>query len=58
MSDNINALHDMIEPILSDPNCSAWRKELSQAIPPAYTEWIGRELMQVLAVSPREVKQT
>lgn len=26
--------------------------ELSQAIPPAYTEWIGRELLQVLASVP------
>ena len=24
------------------------RKELSQAIPPAYTEWIGGELMRLL----------
>lgn len=24
------------------------RKELSQAIPPAYTEWIGKQLMEVL----------
>jgi DNA (cytosine-5)-methyltransferase 1 len=31
------------------------RDELAQAIPPAYTEYIGRQLMQVLASPmPRE----
>jgi DNA (cytosine-5)-methyltransferase 1 len=25
------------------------RTELAQAIPPAYTEWIGKQLMEVLA---------
>jgi DNA (cytosine-5)-methyltransferase 1 len=28
--------------------------ELSQAIPPAYTEYIGRELMKVLASTEAE----
>jgi len=29
----------------------AWmnRAELAQAIPPAYTEWLGRQLLAVLA---------
>jgi DNA (cytosine-5)-methyltransferase 1 len=33
--------------------------ELSEAIPPAYTEWIGRELMRVVrgAASPAEPPQ-
>ena len=26
------------------------RKELAQAIPPAYTEWIGRQLMDAIGV--------
>jgi DNA (cytosine-5)-methyltransferase 1 len=25
------------------------KEEMSQAIPPAYTEWIGKQLMQVLS---------
>jgi DNA (cytosine-5)-methyltransferase 1 len=28
------------------------RKELSQAIPPAYTEWIGKELLREIAAIP------
>jgi DNA (cytosine-5)-methyltransferase 1 len=37
-----------------------WMKgnEVGLAIPPAYTEWIGRELLRVLAGSPHTEEQT
>lgn len=33
------------------------RKELAQAIPPAYTEYIGTQLLRILHISPEQTKR-
>ena len=31
------------------------RDEIAQAIPPAYTRWIGQQMIEILAAQPAEI---